>query len=1168
MINAAIKGHKESIQSLLDKGADANAKDGKGISALLFAAMHEHKECMALLIDKGADVNARDDKGKSALQWAVISGHKECIQLLIDKGADVNHEDDDGKSVFQYIFHLNSDWTQLLIDKGVDVNHNLLLSALNGHRGGHKECIKLLINKGANVNHIDRYGMSALLYVALEGREDCMQVLIDKGANINHRDNDGMSALDWAARNMRNECISLLINNGADVNYKDKSGRLAFLVGAMKEFKDRGSLLKDRNDINHKDDGLTASTSDDMLKLIHAVINGQECLQTLIGKGVNAKDSKGMSVLLYAAMIGHKECMSVLINNGADVNCKNNSGCAALTYSAIIGYSECISLLIEKGADVNHRQLMDMSALQYAASNGHKECMQLLIDKGADVNHIDTSGYSALSWALANGHKECASLLIYKGADVNNKDECGRSALLWAAERGYKECVQLLIDKGADFNHKNCGGESALLCAAEKGYKECVQLLIDKGADVNARDKDGNTAILLLEKDIDLVRLLVSRGAYLEKGKADKLIQDNPDILFDSPLPLVQCISPATVLKALYGSNKLSSAILRYLSTNDPTTLYRFLMYQHGLLLATDGNLFEEADLNERSSQMNNVLTELFKCEQLDSMDSMLQLLVPHIDFKGYDKKETDFDSYCSSIERFFLQQIENEQKRFIAINAAHCIKYTTGMCVLHYCIKHRLKHIFQFSQISGIVATVFYSTIAPSHLRIKRHIVYYNKLFYLDAPSASFRNGSGSLTECLFKGLNYMINYYTMFDRTSIAVNERYFAIMEMYKNGRYCPVYMFVLEAVSKLITITLVSYMCVHYDANDESVMIARVSLMVMVVGNVVYELGQLQEISFNAASYLDSWNLLDISSIVLLLIWMSLLHHSEYEHVGRLCLCLSSIPLCLSLLQTFSVIKVIGQLIIIIIAMLSDIVSFFIVYIICTIGFTISLTGLSKMISTPHLDDNGYETSFSSVIGSFLFLYSGTLGSFDIFDEQGSPVENLMTFLLTIYLLASSVLLLNLLIARMANTHQRINDAAMQEWSFFIAQTVQHHILIKEKSPLCMLPSPLNLITTAVAPLHYLLMRQGVSLAGSIADKMLVIPGQIQSYLFLLYLYFTNMHKLMEDSNYVLVVLSLLPMVCLFNIILVLTLILIPILPTVNVPCTSHYTCHDSDCQRID
>jgi hypothetical protein len=90
--------------------------------------------------------------------------------------------------------------------------------------------------------------------------------------------------------------------------------------------------------------------------------------------------------------------------------------------------------------------------------------------------------------------------------------------------------------------------------------------------------------------------------------------------------------------------------------------------------------------------------------------------------------------------------------------------------------------------------------------------------------------------------------------------------------------------------------------------------------------------------------------------------------------------------------------------------------------------------------------------------------------------------------------------------------------MEEWSFFVAKTVQQQILLKERSPLCMLPSPLNLVTTAVAPLHYPLMRKGISLAGSLADRILTPLGQIQTYFFLLYLYVKGLPKFINYIRY--------------------------------------------------
>ena len=48
---------------------------------------------MKLLLSKGADVNAKDQSGYTALSWASSGGHSEIVRLLFQKGADVNAKD-------------------------------------------------------------------------------------------------------------------------------------------------------------------------------------------------------------------------------------------------------------------------------------------------------------------------------------------------------------------------------------------------------------------------------------------------------------------------------------------------------------------------------------------------------------------------------------------------------------------------------------------------------------------------------------------------------------------------------------------------------------------------------------------------------------------------------------------------------------------------------------------------------------------------------------------------------------------------------------------------------------------------------------------------------------------------------------------------------------------
>eukprot|EP00731_Ephydatia_muelleri_P020604 Em0013g331a len=88
--DAAGVGNVEEIVRLLDLGADIDASDGDGGTALMMASVAGHMECVQVLLDKGADVNMQDMWGGTALMMASQAVHMECVQVLLDKGADVN----------------------------------------------------------------------------------------------------------------------------------------------------------------------------------------------------------------------------------------------------------------------------------------------------------------------------------------------------------------------------------------------------------------------------------------------------------------------------------------------------------------------------------------------------------------------------------------------------------------------------------------------------------------------------------------------------------------------------------------------------------------------------------------------------------------------------------------------------------------------------------------------------------------------------------------------------------------------------------------------------------------------------------------------------------------------------------------------------------------------
>jgi ankyrin repeat protein len=71
-------------------GADFEAKDHYGRTALKSAARNGHESTVRLLLKKGADIEAKDRKRETALYKAASDGQESKVRLLLEKGADIS----------------------------------------------------------------------------------------------------------------------------------------------------------------------------------------------------------------------------------------------------------------------------------------------------------------------------------------------------------------------------------------------------------------------------------------------------------------------------------------------------------------------------------------------------------------------------------------------------------------------------------------------------------------------------------------------------------------------------------------------------------------------------------------------------------------------------------------------------------------------------------------------------------------------------------------------------------------------------------------------------------------------------------------------------------------------------------------------------------------------
>jgi ankyrin repeat protein len=148
---AVKEGKKADIERLLKKGADMEARDEEGRTALMIAARNGRTDICAMLLAKGADIESGGVYyGWTPLMWAAWGKNTETCAFLIEKGANVNATNKYGRNALMIIAKSGDEYT--------------------------KTC-KLLVKKGINLSAKDEAGWTALMYAEAGSEKETAEFL-------------------------------------------------------------------------------------------------------------------------------------------------------------------------------------------------------------------------------------------------------------------------------------------------------------------------------------------------------------------------------------------------------------------------------------------------------------------------------------------------------------------------------------------------------------------------------------------------------------------------------------------------------------------------------------------------------------------------------------------------------------------------------------------------------------------------------------------------------------------------------------------------------------------------------------------------------------------------------------------------------------------------------
>lgn len=389
-IRACENGNRTRAEQLLEEGANIEARDGSDRqTALVFAANRGYADVVRMLITRGANINAQDDKGWTALSEASYRGRHDVVEFLLENGASTLlstswlDSREYGNALFWCIESTRNEYSKKVSITELLLEHNAEPEGYNdacqdalaiAQSRGYTEIVELL--ETYRKERMARLNEYALLEAVRNQNLSEVKKYLEKKVSPNSLLPNGESILNHAVSAQNYGIVKLLLENGANPNVQNALGTTAFMTAVKYGNEPIARLLMSSGANKNQRDNMGRTA------LFYAVENKSTSLLTAIvrdGVNVNATDMYGMNAFLYACTQGNIPACTFLLSNGADAAMSDMYGTTALHIAAQKGLVQLARLILNDGAaDVYATDSSGNDVFYYAEKGGSWQIQMLL----------------------------------------------------------------------------------------------------------------------------------------------------------------------------------------------------------------------------------------------------------------------------------------------------------------------------------------------------------------------------------------------------------------------------------------------------------------------------------------------------------------------------------------------------------------------------------------------------------------------------------------------------------------------------------------------------------------------------------------------------------------------------------------------------------------------